>query len=200
MGLAREMKRKAMKSARIGEKKGLQDYARAKKAVRHVTTREIVVRESIRMEAITNIMVTMDVTTHRVFGWGSKNILRLRKKVHSEMECIHRKYVTVEDLEKIIQDELKIYFDLEKESKGSEKWSLQKRVEYEVIRETSAAFLLALRDEFGMGTQRAMRAYNTLRAIWDDIHGGRLTIADMRAERDRIGKRRATAKTMKKTA
>lgn len=49
MRLARKMKRKAMKSAVVGEQRAVKDVARVKSAVRHATTREIVVKENIRL-------------------------------------------------------------------------------------------------------------------------------------------------------
>ncbi len=196
MRLARKMKRKAMKSAVVGEQRAVKDVARVKSAVRHATTREIVVKENIRLEAMTNIMVTMDVTVNRAFGWGRKNILRMRKKMHSQMECIKRKYVTVEELEDIIRDELDIDFRIKPDSAD---WDMSRRVQYGVVREMSAIFILALRDEFGMGTKRTERAYQVLADIWDDINAGNVTIADMRAERDAIG-RRTARKTVGGTA
>ncbi len=196
MRLARKMKRKAMKSAAVGEQRAVKDVARVKSVVSHVTTRELVVKENIRLEAMTNIMVTMDVTVNRAFGWGRKNILRMRKKMHNEMECIKRKYVTVEELEDIIRNELDIDFRINPDSAD---WDMPRRVQYGVVREMPAIFIMALRDEFGMGTKRTERAYQVLADIWDDINAGKVTIADMRAERDAIG-RRSARKTVGGTA
>ena len=70
MRLARAMKRKAMRSAQIGEKKGRQDYSRAKKAVRHATTREIVMQTMIRKEFAAEITATVFVAMRRTFGWA----------------------------------------------------------------------------------------------------------------------------------
>lgn len=196
MRLARAMKRKMMKSVSVADRRAARDVAQIKASVRHVTTKEIVMAEAIKMEATTNIMVTMDVAVHRVFGWGRKNILRLRKKMHSQMECIKGRYVKVDDLENIIRDELGIDFRVKTDSSS---WETARRVQYAVVREMSAVFIIALRDEFGMGVTRTERAYQELTDIWDDINAGNVTIVDMRAEWDAIG-RRTARKTVGGTA
>lgn len=190
MRLARAMKRKMMKSVSVADRRAVRDVAQIKASVRHATTKEIVMAEAIKMEATTNIMVTMDVAVHRVFGWGRQNILRLRKKMHSQMECIKGRYVKVDDLENIIRDELGIDFRVKTDSSS---WEMARRVQYAVVREMSAVFIIALRDEFGMGVTRTERAYQELTDIWDKINDGDATMGDMRAERDRIGKRRMSA-------
>lgn len=185
MRLARKMKRKAEKSAAVGELRAAKGFARAKKTVRHVTTEEIVKREKTRKETETASMIIMDVTVNRVFGWGKKNALRLRKKMHTHMECIKRKYVTVTEIEDIILNELGI--DLTKKSDVSE-WDMLSRVRYETICEMTAVFLLALHDEFGIGQKRAARAYRVLEEISDDISTGKVTLDEMRVERDNSSK------------
>lgn len=137
MRLARAMKRKAEKSAAVGELRAVKDYARIKKTVRHATTREVVMCEKARKETETASMIIMDVAVNRVFGIGKKNALRLRKKMNSHMECIKRKYVTVAEIEGIIRDELRM--DLTKESNVSE-WDMLSRVQYETVCEMTAVF------------------------------------------------------------
>lgn len=185
MRLARAMKRKAEKSAAVGELRAAKDYARAKKTVRYAMTKEIVMREKVRKETETASMIIMDVTVNRVFGWGKTYALRLRKKMYTHMECIKRKYVTVAEIEDIIRDELRM--DLTKESDVSE-WDMLSRVQYETVCEMTAVFLLALHDEFGIGQKRAARAYRVLEEIGDDISTGKVTLDEMRAERDNSSK------------
>lgn len=185
MRLARAMKRKAERSASVGELRAAKCFARAKNTVRHVTTEEIVMCEKTRKETETASMIIMDVAVNRVFGWGKKNALRLRKKMYTHMECIKRKYVTVAEIEDIIRDELGM--DLTKESNVSE-WDMLSRVQYETVCEMTAVFLLALHDEFGIGQKRAARAYRVLEEIGDAISTGRVTLDEMRAERDNSSK------------
>lgn len=185
MRLARAMKRKAMRSAQIGEKKGRQDYSRAKKAVRHATTREIVMQAMIRKEFAAEITATVFVAMRRSFGWGTDRLMRLRKKMGMELDCLTDKYVKIEDLERIIRDELAWGFDIEDASD----LDMESRTKYRTIRVMSAAFIVALHDEFGFGQKRAMRAYESLRRIWKDAHEGKMSMADIWAEYDCIGKR-----------
>lgn len=101
--------------------------------------------------------------------------------MYTHMECIKRKYVTVAEIEDIIRDELRM--DLTKESNVSE-WDMLSRVQYETVCEMTAVFLLALHDEFGIGQKRAARAYRVLEDLGNDISTGKVTLDEMRAERD----------------
>ena len=186
MSLARAMKRKLEKQAATGDLRAAKSYLKAKKSVRHATTREIVEQTIVRRQSVAEIMMTMVVAVHRSFGWGTDRILRLRKKMRSQAECIRRKYVRVEDIEGIIEREMKWRFDIKK-NPGT--WKLRQETEYKATRFMSAVFVIALHDEFGFGYKRAKRAYDELTAIWKAIHDGELSITDIWAEHDRIGKR-----------
>ena len=183
MSLARTMKRKLEKQATTGDMRAAKSYLKAKKSVRHATTREIVEQVAIRKQAVAEITTTMVVAVHRSFGWGTDRILRLRKKMRSQAECIRRKYVRVEDIEGIIEREMKWRFNIEKNG-----GTLRQQTEYKVTRFMSAVFVLALHDEFGFGYKRARRSYDELSAIWKAIHDGELSLGDIFAEYERIGK------------
>ena len=184
MRLARAMKRKMEKRAAAGDMLAAKSYLRAKKSVRHATTREIVEQTIVRRQAVVEITTTMVVAVHRSFGWGADRILRLRKKMRSQAECIRRKYVRVEDIEGIIEREMKWQFNIEKPF-----GNLRQQTEYKATRFMSAIFILALHDEFGFGYKRARMAYDELSAIWKAIHDGELRLGDIFAEYERIGKR-----------
>ena len=72
MRLARAMKRKAEKSAAVGELRAVKGFARAKKTVYHATTEEIVRCKKVRKETETTSMIIMDVAVNRVFGWARR--------------------------------------------------------------------------------------------------------------------------------
>lgn len=186
MSLARAMKRKLEKQAATGDLRAAKSYLKAKKSVRHATTREIVEQTIVRRQAVAEIMMTMVVAVHRTFGWGMDRILRLRKKMRVETECFKGKYVKLEEIEGIIEREMKWRFDIKK-NPGT--WKLRQETEYKATRFMSAVFVIALHDEFGFGYKRAKRAYDELTAIWKAIHDGELSITDIWAEHDRIGKR-----------
>lgn len=90
----------------------------------------------------------------------------------------------VEDIEGIIEREMNWRFNIEKNG-----GTLRQQTEYKATRFMSAVFIIALHDEFGFGYKRARRAYDELTAIWKAIHDGELSIADIWAEHDHIGKR-----------
>lgn len=183
MSLARTMKRKLERQAATGDLRAAKSYLKAKKSVHHATTREIVEQVAIRKQAVAEITTTMVVAVHRSFGWGTDRILRLCKKMRSQAECIRRKYVRVEDIEGIIEREMKWRFNIEKNG-----GTLRQQTEYRATRFMSAVFVLALHDEFGFGYKRARRAYDELSAIWKAIHDGELSLVDIFAEYEGIGK------------
>lgn len=100
MRLARAMRRKAERSAAVGELQAVKSYAKAKKAVRHATTHEIVMQAAVRRQAVVEIMATIVVAMHRSYGWGMDRLLRLRKKMRVQMECLKGRYVKLEEMEK----------------------------------------------------------------------------------------------------
>ena len=188
MRMARAMRRKAEKSAAIGDLRAVREYKRAKKAVCYATTKEIVTAKLIQRKAAAKIMATIIIAMHRQFGWGEDRLMRLHHKMRVQLECLQGKYVTIEEMEGIIRDELKWVFQIAKESNT---WELPYRVEYRAIRTMSATLIVSLRDEFGFGYKRARRGYEELRSIWKDIHDGKMSLEDMWAEYDRItGKKR----------
>ena len=186
MRLARVMKRKLEKQAATGDLRAAKSYIRAERSVYPATTQELITQRNVRQQAIKEIRVTMVVAMHRTFGWGIDRILRLHEKMRMEEECIKRRYVKLEEIEGIIEREMKWRFDIKK-NPGT--WKLHQETEYNAARYMSAVFIIALRDEFGFGYKRAERAYDALRDIWKAIHDGELSIDDIFAEYDRIGKR-----------
>lgn len=184
MRLARAMRRKAEKSAAVGDRRAVKTYAKAKKAVRHATTHELVMQAAVRRQAVVEIMATIVVAMHRSYGWGMDRLLRLRKKMRVQMECLKGRYVKLEEMEAIVEKELDWDFRLER----TDTWETWRKVEYRAVRVMSAVFLIALHDEFGFGQKRAMRAYKELADIWTAIHNGSLTMEAMWKEHDAVGK------------
>lgn len=184
MRLARAMRRKAEKSAAVGDRRAAKTYAKAKKAVRDATTHELVMQAAVRRQAVVEIMATIVVAMHRSFGWSTDRLLRLRKKMRVQMECLKGQYAKLEEMEAIVEKELNWGFRIERD----DTWEMRRRVEYRTVRVMSAVFLIALRDEFGFGQKRAMRAYKELADIWTAIHNGSLTMEAVWKEHDAVGK------------
>lgn len=64
----------------ICARRAVKTYVKAKKAVRHATTHELVMQAAVRRQAVVEIMATIVVAMHRSFGWSTDRLLRLRKK------------------------------------------------------------------------------------------------------------------------
>ena len=185
MKMARKMKRNLEKKARQGDALGVRDVTKAKKAVRHATTREIVIQKNVFLEAQTNIMLMIDITMMRTFSFGRDRLLRLRKKIYSNLECLKMHYVSIEELEEIIKQEGDMAFYVNPESKN---WEMIRRTEYDVVRIMSAVFLVSLRDEFGFGPKRLAKAYDILTEIAGGIQERKINFDKLRQERERRGR------------
>ena len=68
---------------------------------------------AVRRQAVVEIMATIVVAMHRSYGWGMDRLLRLRKKMRVQMECLKGRYVKLEEMEKILKNELDWEFCIE---------------------------------------------------------------------------------------
>ena len=75
--------------------------ARTAKAVKEVE-RELIPFLSACMNA------AYLITLHDVYGFGGKRLTKILDKVNMQFEALHSKYVTVEEIFKIVEEELGI--------------------------------------------------------------------------------------------
>jgi hypothetical protein len=123
--------------------------------VRRAYIRQNVTDAVIRMQAVQNVMTMLLVAAHETFGFGDKRLTRIYNRMKSQVDCIHAGYVTVDEICQILRDEAKMKIC----DSRNPKVSRQRLIEYRVIDELSAAFLISLMDEFGFKAKRLHRVY-----------------------------------------
>ena len=102
---ARKARRKNLKTFKRDVDYSVDVGTKAKAAVRHATTKQIIRDHGVVSEAYDNLMVLFDVAVHRAFGWGAKTRKRLHAKMARHLLCLKGRMVTTPDIEKILRDE-----------------------------------------------------------------------------------------------
>jgi hypothetical protein len=172
----------AKKLARKREKSGVKKIVGHVKARHKVEkdTRRAYIRQNVsdmvlRMEAFNNVMDILLVAARETFGFGKKRLGALYKRMLSHSECIRTGYVTVEDICQILRDEAKLDIRDSREPKVDR----QRRIQYKVIDELSAAFMLSLMDEFGYKGKLLGRAYSRAAQISEKLETHEMGISDL---------------------
>lgn len=166
--------------------RGLAEFSKkkgdsAKTTVRHLTTAEILYERACVEDAYDNCMMIFDAALKR----GFKFSLNMRKKLHWKMSryilCLKNKYVTVSEMEQIIEQETKMDMGCRHRPADSSWTTILKR-QYQVVNEMTAVTLLALRDEFGWSKKRMERLFDMAADISQDLKNKRISYDNLRVE------------------
>ena len=175
---ARKARRRKEKAVRQDVGQSLTAGTKAKAAVRHATTEQIIRDHGVVSETYDNLMTIFDAAVHKAFGWGKKMRTRLHAKMARHLLCLKKHLVTTPDIERILRDEAGL--DLDKCFKDAGGWTHNRRLQYTAMNDMSAIFLLALMDEFGYKKVRLSRVYNVAADIAHQISTGAVEWADVR--------------------
>ena len=175
---ARKARRKNLKTFKRDVDYSVDVGTKAKAAVRHATTQQIIRDHGVVSEAYDNLMVLFDVAVHRAFGWGKKMRTRLHAKMAVHLLCLRGRMVTTGDIEKILRDEAGL--DLDKCHIKAAAWDRDRKLQYSATDDMSAIFLLSIMDEFGYKKVRLSRVYNVAADIAHEISTGAVEWADVR--------------------
>lgn len=167
---ARKARRKNIKTFKRDVDYSVDVGTKAKAAVRHATTEQIIKDHGVVSEAYDNLMILFDVSVHRAFGWGAKTRKRLHAKMARHLLCLKSRLVTTPDIEQILRDEAGL--DLDKCHIQADKWDHDRRLQYSATDDMSAIFLLSLMDEFGYKKIRLSRVYNVAADIAHQVKTG----------------------------
>ena len=177
---ARKARRKNLKTFKRDVDYSSSVGTKAKAAVRHATTEQIIRDHGVVSETYDNLMTIFDAAVHRCFGWGKKMRTRLHAKMARHLLCLKSRMVTTPDIERMLRDEAGL--DLDKCHIQADKWDRQRRLQYSATDDMSAIFLLSLMDEFGYKKVRLSRVYNVAADIAHNIRIGAVQWADVRHE------------------
>lgn len=175
MSFAKKMARKRNLAMRGDEYKAQKTVNRTERDVRRAYIRQNVEDTITRLEAIQNVEAILLVAAHETFRFAKKRLDRLYARMKSHFECIKSGYVTVEEICQILRDEAK----MDIRDSRNPKVSHQQLIQYKVIDELSAAFLIGLLDEYGYKATLLHRVYSAAAEISEKLDRHELNMQDL---------------------
>lgn len=201
MGAARDLKRrinakKQRKNPLYKEQRKVQrEERRAEQSMGRAEAHSIIEDMRIRRNAFQTLSAVFWFVMHEQYKFGVGRIKRLRDKMQSEMDCICGKYVTVEDIAAFLREELKCEFGIAAKPTGL---SHYRQIEFGVVKEMSAAFLMALVDEFGFRKKRLEDAYGYAVGLSKMLEEDKITYQEIGSRMEEVltkgGKKNESAK------
>lgn len=185
MSLARKRARKEIKAARKGQSRGERQAVRVNRSVKGAYVYQLAFDMATRREALRNLSAVFLYTMHMYYGFGVGRLTRLRTKMQSEFDAIVAKNVTVEEIAAFLQSEVGLECGMAAEPKADH----QRQIEYKAVKEMSAAFLMALMDEFGFKKKRLTDAYIHCAELSDSLHRKEITYDEITMKMERIMER-----------
>jgi hypothetical protein len=178
LGATRSLKRRKQKTNPIWkeQKKVQREEKRAERGMQRAYVDSLITDMECRKEALHKLSMIFLLVMHTQYGFGVGRLKRLRDKMQSEMDCIVYKYVTVEEIVIYLRDELKMDVGAAPKDPRANHY---RQLELEVIKEMSAAFLMALVDEFGFRKKRLEDAYGFAAGLCDMLNDGTRTFEDL---------------------
>ena len=138
--------------ARKEKKARIKGYARGEKVSSSINrnvyrsyVEQLKAEEIHRKEVIANLWIIFQYTMIERYRFGAQRLTRLRNKTWGEFEAIMAGNVNVREIDQFLRNDVEFSCGLSAVDKNASRW---KQIEDQAIREVSAAFLMALLDEF----------------------------------------------------
>ena len=142
---ARARARKEKKARNKGYGRGEKVSASIKRNVYRSYVEQLKAEELHRKEVIANLWIIFQYTMIERYRFGAQRLTRLRYKTWGEFEAIMAGNVNVREIDRFLRNDVEFSCGLSAVDKNASRW---KQIEDQAIREVSAAFLMALLDEF----------------------------------------------------
>lgn len=180
---ARARARKEKKAARVGNERGVKQAVRVQRSVTGAYVYQLRYDTAVRKEALRNLSAVFLYAMHEKYGFGAGYLERLRNKMQSHFDCIVSGNVTIEEIAQYLNDEIKLSCGVDvKDPKADH----QRQIEFKAVQQMSAAFLMALLDEFGFKAKRLGDAYIYCAELSDRLSRNEITYPKIRAEIEKI--------------
>lgn len=180
---ARARARKEKKAARVGNERGVKQAARVQRSVKGAYVYQLRYDTAVRKEALSNLSAVFMYAMHEKYGFGAGYLERLRNKMQSVFDSIVAGNVSVEEIAKFLHDEIKLDCGVDTHDPKADH---HRQIEFKAVKEMSAAFLMALLDEFGFKAKRLGDAYMHCAELSDRLSRNEITYSEIRAETKRI--------------
>ena len=186
MSLARARARKLKKQANKGDKLAKRSAIRASLNVEMSYAKRYRLEQIYRKEVLENLWLIYRYTMHVKYGFGKNRLNRLRDKTWNEFESIMSGFVSVPEIDRFLKSDIEFDCGL---CTRDPKADRVKQIEDKAIRDLTAAFVMALLDEFGYKGKKLEKICHAAFEINDAIMNGTLTYTEIR---------QALAKTMER--
>ena len=184
---ARKRNRKIKKQAMTGDEKAVKKYVQAMKSVKQSYVDQYRNDMLCRKQALRNLSGCFLLAMNKGYGFGRDKLLQLRDKMQSEMDAIIDGYVSIEDIAGYLREDIGV--DVGIEAKNPDKGHYR-QIEFKAVQQMSAAFLMALLDEFSFKKKRLSDAYGWVTSISEEVGNGNITYSEIHAEVDKIMSRK----------
>ena len=142
---ARARARKEKKARNKGYARGEKVSSSINRNVYRSYVEQLKAEELHRKEVIANLWIIFQYTMIERYRFGAQRLTRLRNKTWGEFEAIMAGNVHVREIDQFLRNDVEFSCGLSAVDKNASRW---KQIEDRAIREVSAAFLMALLDEF----------------------------------------------------
>ena len=186
MSLARARARKLKKQASADDKRARREVVRAEQNISLSYAKRYRIEQAYRKEVINNLWLIYRYTMHVKYGFGKDRLNRLRDKTWNEFEAIMSGYVSVAEINNYLKQD--IDFDCGLCTKDP-KADRTKQIEDKAIRDLSAAFMMALLDEFNYKGKKLKKICQYAFDINDKIMNGELRYSDIRSKLAKVMER-----------
>lgn len=183
---ARRRKRKENKAINRGEKKAKKAAKVLRADMARTYAEQLRMDMECRRNAISNLIDIFMMTVHERYGFGRQRILRLRDKMQSEFDAILSGNISVKEIDQFLEEEIDLEAGLSKKYKSAGHYE---SIEDRVVREVTAAFLMAMLDEFGYKGNALMKTCHHAFRINDKLESGELTYPQIREKLHKVMKR-----------
>lgn len=176
MGKFLKRLKRTQKSRIVGEyDKALDHRNKVNQQVHHATCKQIIRDKVNEHNSKVNTETLILVSAHTAFGFGKKRLERLQNKAHMQYDCIEQGYITVAEVEKIIDIEGGILF-----GKNPQCQNRYQQIVVDVTDKMIASYFIALMDEYGFKSKRLKTFHNTLVDFADTVINGKLTVEEVK--------------------
>ena len=176
---ARKRDRKIKKQASMGDRRARHEYIRARQAVKESMVNQLQRDHKCRRETIHNLMACFLLAMHTGYGFGRERLLRLRDKMQSEFDAIVGGQVSVEEIAEFLEQDLSFSIGIAESNPNAGHY---RQIEFKAVQQMSAAFLMALLDEFDFKRKRLEAAYNHVMDLSDSVGKNETNYAEICAK------------------
>lgn len=153
MSFARARKRKQEKAMAVGHERGIQQAARVRQSVKGAYVHQMRMEQAWRKMALHNLSACFLYAMHEHYGFGKGRLMKLRDKMQSEFDALVSRNVSIEEITDFLRDDIGVDIDAATDPRADR----ERQIEFKAVQEMSAAFFMALLDEFGFKKKTLVR-------------------------------------------